>query len=148
MNILLLLHFQVTLKQCVILVSHHRFYSSLNEKKVVLKWPTSQPVCSLLVSPDATVVLFVPEPSPEPEHLEQLGETLPLTNETLSQRLRVHRTAVLAKVKVRGQGSEGVDVTSSRLLFSSEGRKPTGSSMSGTKFWGRTMLPCRRTSSR
>ena len=38
------------------------------------------------------------EPSPEPEDLEQPGETVPLSDQTLPERLCLHRTALPAQV--------------------------------------------------
>lgn len=44
------------------------------------------------------VLCLCSEPSPEPERLEQPGETVPLSDQTLSERVRVHRTALPAQV--------------------------------------------------
>lgn len=47
---------------------------------------------------DTNVLLFLSEPSPEPEHLEQSGETVSLSDQTLPERLRLHWSTVPAQV--------------------------------------------------
>ncbi|XP_074484617.1 endonuclease G, mitochondrial isoform X3 [Sebastes fasciatus] len=53
------------------------------------------------------------EPSPEPEHLEQSGESVSLSDQTLPERLRLHRTALPAQVLILEQlDGRGVELRS------------------------------------
>lgn len=44
------------------------------------------------------ILVFVLEPSPEPEHLEQSGETVPISDQALPECVCVHWTALPAQV--------------------------------------------------
>lgn len=80
------------------------------------------------------ILVFVLEPSPEPEHLEQSGETVSVFDQALPECVCVHWTALPAQVTT--VSSLVVELLQDRLLSSVSlvGRRLMGNSTFDIKF--------------
>lgn len=87
------------------------------------------------------------EPSPEPKHLEQSGENVSLSDQTLPQYLRVHRPTLPSQVTSDSTLWCG---RSCRMIWRVyvSGRRMTGNSLFGIRLLDETTSPCQHTTLR